>query len=553
MDITTHPAWRRLQELRKETNGTSLTELFAADPARFERFSARGPGILLDHSKTHLTDATLEALLDLAREAGLPAAIEAMFQGARINTTEDRAALHFALRHPPDRPLNVDGEDIRAVVASARAATARVAREIREGSWEGATGNPIRSVVHIGIGGSVLGPQMVLQALSSFRTAEIDCHFVANVDGEEIAEVLAPLAAEETLIILVSKSFTTLETRLNGETAKRWLLAAGIPEARIGRHLIAVTANTDAALAAGIPGEQVLPMWDWVGGRFSLWSAVGLILDIALGPDVVEEFLRGGEEMDSHFRQAPLERNLPVLMALTGIWYNNLCGAETTAIVPYSHRLGLFPAFLQQLEMESNGKSVTKEGTPVEAATATVVWGSEGSNSQHSFHQLLFQGKRLIPIDFILPLTSATGSAAQHAWLVANCLSQSRALMVGRDLATTIADLCHDGMTAEAARKAAPHRVIEGNHPSCTLLLERLTPRSLGALVALYEHKVFCQGAIWNINSFDQWGVELGKRIANEVHAELTAPGAPSSSLDGSTKGMVALFKRTRNANTRDA
>ena len=545
MDITSHAAWRTLNELRAAAPDVKLTSLFNADAERAARFSASAPHLFLDYSKTHLTDEIKKALLRLAEEAGVPAAIEAMFDGARINTTEARAAMHFALRRSPDRPLVVDGEDIGALVQETGARLARCARSIRTGDWRGASGKPIREVVHIGIGGSALGPQMALEALGSYRSGGIGCHFVANVDGEELADVLATIDAAETLIILVSKSFTTLETRLNGEAAQRWLRASGVEENELGQHLVAITANVAAARASGIPTAHIFPMWDWVGGRYSLWSSVGLVLAIALGPDLVEEFHRGAEEMDEHFRQTPLAGNLPVLMALIGIWYNNLCGAQSHAVVPYSHHLRLFPDFLQQLEMESNGKLVTHDGLPVTADTAPVIWGNEGSNSQHSFHQLLFQGSRLVPIDFILPLTTTRGDPQQHEWLVANCFSQSRALMVGRDLATTIAELSDQGMTPAQVEEAAPHRVIPGNRPSCTLLLERLDPRALGALIALYEHKVFAQGTIWNVNSFDQWGVELGKRLASEIHQALRTQPSSAVTLDGSTRAMVERYKKS--------
>jgi glucose-6-phosphate isomerase len=389
---------------------------------------------------------------------------------------------------------------------------------------------------------------MAATALVPYHSTDVRCHFVANLDGAELDDLVDSLAPDETIVVVASKSFTTLETRINADAMKAWFRAAGFSDDDLSRHFLAVTANTAEALSFGVPIEQIFPMWDWVGGRYSLWSAVGLTLSVLIGPSEFGEMLAGANEMDVHFRDTPLPDNLPVIVAMVGIWYNNFFDAETHAVIPYDHHLRLLPSFLQQLEMESNGKSVTSEGTPVGPATAPIVWGGEGTNSQHSFHQLLFQGTRLVPVDFIVSLESHGSRQSQHDWLYASCVGQSEALMIGKRYEDVFRELLEDGMSREDATDLAPHKVVVGNKPSNTIVLRQKTPRALGALIALYEHKVFCQGIIWRINSFDQWGVELGKRLGEGIHASITGDRAPNLEEDSSTRGLIDLYRsRTMN------
>jgi glucose-6-phosphate isomerase len=521
--LTRSPAWQALAAHQRKMAGASLRELFAADAERPRRFSIEFGEILLDCSK-HLADAeTLRLLVALAEQAEVPAWVRRMYAGEEINNTEGRAALHVALRS--DRVVFPEGCDVMPLVRGAREQMRRFVDEAHGGALAGATGRRITDVVNIGIGGSDLGPRMATRALRRFRAASSPrLHFVANIDPADLEAALDGLSPESTLFVVASKTFTTAETLGNAARARAWLesgLGKSAPGA-ISRHFAAVTANDAGARSWGVPAERIFPMWDWVGGRYSLWSAVGLTVALSVGMDAFEELLEGARAMDAHFHTAPLERNMPVLLALLEIWYVDFFGARSRAVLPYGEDLRDFPAYLQQLEMESNGKRVDRDGNPVDYATAPVVWGASGTPSQHSFHQLLHQGTELVPVDFIV--FGDGGDAQAHAALVANALAQSAALMEG-DIAP-----------------GDPHRGLPGNRPSSVLLLERLSPQALGQLIALYEHKVFVEGVIWNINSFDQWGVEMGKRVARTLLPRLLE-GGDASGLDASTRALLARLR----------
>ncbi|MGN6807827.1 MAG: glucose-6-phosphate isomerase [Trinickia sp.] len=531
-------SWSALQAHYDTIREARLRDWFAADtsPTRAERFTFAGGGLAADFSKNRITDDTLRLLVALAREAGVEARRDAMFEGAIVNPTEGRAALHTALRATrADAPYH---EQIRAE----RAKMAAFAERVRSGAWTGYSGKRIRHVVNIGIGGSDLGPKMVVHALDHLAHPEIASYFVSNVDGADLARVLARIDPEETLAIVVSKTFTTLETMTNARSLRDWFLQRGCPEQALAKHFVGVSANPGEVVKFGIDEKNVFEMWDWVGGRYSLWSAVGLSIMIAVGPEHFDALLAGADAMDTHFRQAPLERNLPVLMGLVGIWYRNFFGSQSYLVAPYSEALHYLPSYLQQLEMESNGKSARLDGQFVDYATAAVTWGEPGTNGQHAFFQMLHQGPTIVPIDFIAVLTPEHPLASHHPKLLANCFAQSEALMLGR--------------TVEEARKVAgpdkpelvPHLVFPGNRPSTTLLVDALTPHSLGALIALYEHKVLVQATIWNINPFDQWGVELGKILGKVVEADLVAAQFDPSKHDSSTSALIA---RAREASKR--
>jgi glucose-6-phosphate isomerase len=520
-------AWAALQRHHAEVADVHLRDLFAADPQRGERLVAEAAGITLDYSKNRVTADTLRLLVELAEAAGLRHRIDAMFTGERINVTEDRAVGHVALRMPRDGEFIVDGENVVPAVHEVLDRMAAFAERVRSGVWRGHTGRRIRTIVNIGIGGSDLGPAMAHQALLHDSDRDLDVRFVSNVDGSELAEAVHDLDPAETLFIVVSKTFTTLETLTNARSARAWLLNAFRgEEPAVGRHFVAVSTNAEEVAEFGIQTDNMFGFWDWVGGRYSLPSAVGLSLMIAIGPESFRAMLSGYHAMDEHVRSAPLERNLPVLLGLLGIWYDDLFGAETVAVIPYDHYLGLLPAYLQQLDMESNGKSVTRAGAPVEHDTGPVVWGQPGTNGQHAFFQLIHQGTRLIPCDFIGFLHSHNPMGEHHDLLTANMLAQAEALAFGRD-----------------APEGEPYRAFQGNRPTNVLLAERLDPATLGALVALYEHKVFTQGVIWDVNSFDQWGVELGKALAQRIAPELQAPGEPELGHDSSTNALIRRYR----------
>ncbi|MFV3091980.1 glucose-6-phosphate isomerase [Pseudomonas sp. GW6] len=541
-DVTTLPAWQALQQHRAEMAGFSMREAFAADTRRYQRFSLDSCGLLLDYSKNLIDERGLELLIQLAEQAGLQESIANLFNGEQVNASEGRAALHTALRSPIGRRLLVDGHDIIPEVHRVLNQVTELVSRIHSGLWRGYSEKPIKEVVNIGIGGSFLGPQLVSEALRPFTQRGVRCHYLANIDGSEFRELTARLNPETTLFIVSSKSFGTLETLKNTLAARDWYLAMGGPEEQLHRHFIAVTSNRKAAIEFGIGEENIFPMWDWVGGRYSLWSAIGLPIALAIGVSNFKELLAGAYAMDEHFTQAPLAENMPVLMALLGIWYTNFWGAQSHAILPYDHYLRNFTKHLQQLDMESNGKSVRQDGTPLDIATGPIIWGGVGCNGQHAYHQLLHQGRLLVPADFIVPVNSYNPLSDHHQWLFANCLSQAQALMQGKTREEAEAELRAKGMNEADVQRLAPHKVIPGNRPSNILVMNRIAPFELGALVALYEHKVFVQSAIWGINAFDQWGVELGKEMGKEVYQRLTGQ-VDSSASDASTQGLIDHFR----------
>ena len=540
-DVTTLPAWQALQQHRAEMAGFSMREAFAADTRRYQRFSLDSCGLLLDYSKNLIDERGLELLIQLAEQAGLQESIANLFNGEQVNASEGRAALHTALRSPIGRRLLVDGHDIIPEVHRVLNQVTELVSRIHSGLWRGYSEKPIKEVVNIGIGGSFLGPQLVSEALRPFTQRGVRCHYLANIDGSEFRELTARLDPETTLFIVSSKSFGTLETLKNTLAARDWYLAMGGPEEQLHRHFIAVTSNRKAAIEFGIGEENIFPMWDWVGGRYSLWSAIGLPIALAIGVSNFKELLAGAYAMDQHFTQAPLAENMPVLMALLGIWYTNFWGAQSHAILPYDHYLRNFTKHLQQLDMESNGKSVRQDGSELNIATGPIIWGGVGCNGQHAYHQLLHQGRLLVPADFIVPVNSYNPLSDHHQWLFANCLSQAQALMQGKTREEAVAELRAKGMPEAEVQRLAPHKVIPGNRPSNILVMNRIAPFELGALVALYEHKVFVQSAIWGINAFDQWGVELGKEMGKEVYQRLTGQ-LDSSASDASTQGLIAHF-----------
>ncbi len=528
-----------LSEHRRALEGVHLRDLFAADRQRFDKFSLEAAGLFLDYAKHRITDATLPLLLELARSAGLEARRDAMFRGERINVTEDRSVLHTALRNRGSDPLMVDGSDVLPQIRTVLEQMAGFCRAIRSGALTGATGQRIDAVVNIGIGGSDLGPVMVCEALEPLLDGPRP-HFVSNVDGAHLGRLLKTLDPERTLFIVASKTFTTQETLANARSARAWL-AARLGEAAVGRHFCAVSTNLEATASFGIGPERVFAFWDWVGGRYSLWSAIGLSIMLAAGPERFDGLLAGAWDMDCHFRNAPIARNMPVLMGLIGVWYVNFWDVHAQAVLPYDQGLHRLPAYLQQLDMESNGKRTALDGTPLTYATGPIIWGEPGTNGQHAFYQHLHQGTGWTPADFILPLHSHYPMGEHHAMLVANCLAQSQALMQGKDAAQVRAELAAQGVDPARAEELLPHRLFPGNRPSSTLVLDRITPHSLGALIALYEHKVFVQGTLWGINSFDQWGVELGKQLAGHLLRDMGA-GAPEPGVDASTAGLLRRY-----------
>jgi len=532
-------AWQALEGHFAEIHETHLRELFAADPARGERLVADGAGLHLDFSKNRVSDETLLLLGRLAEERGVAERREAMFAGEHINVSEDRAVLHVALRMPRERSLIVDGVDVVKQVHETLDRMAAFAERVRSGEWTGHTGRPIRNVVNIGIGGSDLGPVMTYQALRHYSRRDLTFRFVSNVDGTDFAESTRDLDPEETLFVVSSKTFTTLETMTNARTAREWLLAGlGGEEAAVARHFVAVSTNADGVAGFGIDTENMFGFWDWVGGRYSMDSAIGLSTMLAIGPARFAEMLSGFHAMDEHFRTARAAENLPVLMGLLSVWYGDFFGAETCAVLPYDQYLHRFPAYLQQLTMESNGKHVSLDGARVDYDTGAIFWGEPGTNGQHSFYQLLHQGTRLVPCDFIGFMRSNNPLGDHHDLLISNVFAQTQALAFGK----TAEEVRAEGMPEEVV----PHRVMEGNRPSNTILAERLDPFTLGTLVALYEHSVFTQGAVWGIDSFDQWGVELGKVLARRIVPELQADEEPALSHDSSTNALIRRYRQAR-------
>ena len=537
-DISTTPQWQALQEHAATTATTTLRDLFAADPQRGTDLALHVGDLYVDYAKHDITAETLALLVDLAEAAGVPERAAAMFRGEHINETEDRAVLHTALRAPRDTELVVDGQDVIADVHTVLDRMTTFATAVRDGSWVGHTGKRITRVVNIGIGGSDLGPKMATIALAPYATKDIAVDFVSNVDGDDIAPVLAGADPEQTLFIIASKTFTTIETITNATTARTWLVDALGDDRAVAKHFVAVSSNAEQVGQFGIDTANMFGFWDWVGGRYSMTSAVGLALMVAIGPDHYRDMLAGFHTMDEHFRTAPLERNLPVLLGLIGVWHRNFRGAATHAVLPYSQYLSRFPAYLQQLDMESNGKSVTLDGTAVTVQTGPVVWGEPGTNGQHSFYQLIHQGTPLIPCDFIGFGETLNPLGNHHDLLMANVIAQAEALAMGK----TAKEVRAEGTPA----KLVPHKVFEGNRPSSLLTAERLTPHALGALVALYEHSVFVQAAIWNIDPFDQWGVELGKQLAKGLAGAVGGDEQAIAAEDSSTSALIRYYRSHR-------
>lgn len=538
--LSATPAWHNLQKLADSLQSQHMRDWFAADPKRAEKFSIESCGIFLDYSKNRINDAVLQGLFDLANQQNVEAKRDAMFAGEIINATEQRAVLHTALRNFSNQPVLVDGKDVMPEVRDCQQKMQQLVSKIHSGEHKGYTGKSITDVVAIGIGGSFLGPKIMSEALKPYWHKGIKVHFVANVDGCHIADVLAERDHEQTLVLMSSKSFTTQETLQNTLTAKDWFLNQGGSQQDIALHFMAVSSNIKAATEFGIAEDNIFPMWDWVGGRYSLWSAIGLPIALALGYNNYQAMLKGAFAMDEHFKTAPLEQNLPVIMGLLGSWYINFFGAQSHVLLPYYHYMRGFPAYIQQLDMESNGKSVTTDNDVTDYATGPVIWGSEGTNGQHSFHQLIHQGQVLIPADFMLPLNVPNSADPHHAMLASNCFAQSQALMQGKTLEQAQQELQASGKSDDGL---AQHKAMPGNKPSNTLLFDQLDPHTLGALVALYEHKVFVQGAIWGINSFDQWGVELGKVMGNQILDKLQDKNQ-ACDFDSSTNHLVERFRQ---------
>ncbi len=532
-------AWQRLTAHRDEIGNADLRAWFRDDPARATRHNVTAAGISLDYSKQPVTGMTMGLLVNLAQAMDVPGWTQRMFAGEKINFTEQRAVLHTALRNRSNRPIIMDGVDVMPAVNGVLKQLRRFSDAIRSGEWRGHTGETITDIVNIGIGGSDLGPVMACAALKPFAHARLHSHFVSNIDSTHLAETLAPLNAKRTLFIVCSKTFTTQETLTNAQSARRWLIAKLGSEAAVAQHFVAVSTNAKEVSAFGIDAANMFEFWDWVGGRYSLWSAVGVALVLLIGMDQFEQMLDGAFEMDEHFRSAPLAENLPVILALLGIWQRNFLGAETHAILPYSQALARFPAYLQQLDMESNGKRIDREGNPVDYATAPIIWGEPGTNGQHAFYQLIHQGTSVVPADFIFALQSEYPTGDHQVKLLANCIAQAEALLQGKSLEQVTQELKAQGLSVEQIAILGPHRVFPGNRPSNTLMLERLDAKTLGALIAAYEHKVFVQGIIWNINSFDQWGVELGKQLASRILHSLST-GEMAGQHDSSTLHAVA-------------
>jgi glucose-6-phosphate isomerase len=539
--LTSTTSFQALETHAVEAEDWEMRHLFAADPQRFERMSLDAAGLFLDYSKNRLDGRTLELLAALARERGVEARRDAMFAGEKINNTENRAVLHTALRAPRDTALHVDGQDVAADVHAVLARIKTFTDAVRSGDWLGHTGKPISDIVNIGIGGSDLGPKMACLALRQYSHPSLTLHFVSNVDGHDLDAALEKVNPETTLFIIASKTFTTAETMMNAQTARRWFLAHA-PEEALARHFVAVSTNEEAIKAFGIDPANMFPFWDWVGGRYSVWSAIGLPVALAVGFGYFSDFLAGAHAMDQHFRSAPVEQNMPILLALVGFWNRQFLGCTSVSIAPYHQDLNRFPAYLQQLDMESNGKRVTRDGEPVDTPTCPAIWGEPGTNGQHAYFQLLHQGTDVTPIDFIAALRPAHELQHHHTALLANCFAQSEAFMKGKTIDEVRADLQAQGLALAEIERLAPHKTFPGNRPSNTILMEYLTPATLGALIALYEHKTFVQGVLWDLNSFDQWGVELGKVLAKKIEAELAGEPQPARH-DSSTNGLIARAK----------
>jgi glucose-6-phosphate isomerase len=542
--ITQTTTWKELQQLATGIESQHMRDWFADDSKRVEKYTLSACGMTLDFSKNLITDDIFNTLIKLAQQQKVSEKREAMFAGDIVNYTEQRAVLHTALRNFSGKPVIVDGQDVMPEVLATQDKIKQFVQRVHQGEHLGYTEKPIKDVVAIGIGGSFLGPKIMSEALKPYWVKGIKVHFVANVDGCHIHDVLSQIEPETTLFVMSSKSFSTQETLQNTLSAKAWFLESSASQSDIAKHFVAVSSNVKAATEFGIAEENIFPMWDWVGGRYSLWSAIGLPIALVLGYDHYYQILQGAYEMDRHFVETPLSQNIPTIMAMLGVWYSNFLGAQSHVLLPYYHYLRGFPAYVQQLDMESNGKGVNSDGEFVDYTTGPVIWGSEGTNGQHSFHQLIHQGQVLIPADFMLPLRVPNQDNTHHAMLASNCFGQTQALMQGKTFDECYADLSHNDLPEEERVRLAKHKTMPGNKPSNTLLFEELDPKTLGSLVALYEHKVFIQGAIWGVNSFDQWGVELGKVLGNAVLDELQNTQSEPQ-FDSSTNQLITRFKKS--------
>lgn len=545
VEFTQTAAYKRLKSHYKTIQKTDIKTMFTEDPKRFNKLSVRFGDIFLDYSKNNVTTRTMTNLVNLAEECQLSDAIEKMFTGDKINATEDRAVLHTALRNRSNTPVIVDGEDVMPDVNEVLDKMRIFSEKVRNGEWKGYTGKAITDIVNIGIGGSDLGPVMVTEALKFYAKEGLEIHFVSNIDGTHVAETLKKVNPETTLFMVASKTFTTQETMTNAHTARSWFLETAEDKEHVKKHFVALSTNAEGVGKFGIDTANMFGFWDWVGGRYSLWSAIGLPIACYIGFKNFEQLLEGAHDMDNHFRTTPLKRNLPVILGLLGIWYNNFFGAETHAILPYDQYMHRFAAYFQQGDMESNGKYVNRNGNPVDYQTGPIIWGEPGTNGQHAFYQLIHQGTKLIPCDFIAPAVSQNPIGEHHKILLSNFFAQTEALMNGKDMKTVTAELKADGKTEAEIKELAQFKVFEGNRPTNSFLMKKLTPKVLGSMLAMYEHKIFVQGVIWNIYSFDQWGVELGKQLAKSIYPELQNDNEVTSH-DASTNGLINQYKKWR-------
>lgn len=544
MTLTELTAWKELEKQYAETRNAHMRDMFAKNPRRFEEFSVSAGDLFLDYSKNRIDRKTMDLLIELAKETGVEATRDKMFAGEKINITENRAVLHTALRNRSDEPVYVDGKNVMPQIREVLAKMKTFSEAVRNGEWKGATGKEITDVVNIGIGGSDLGPVMVTEALKHYQKDNLHVHFVSNVDGTHMVETLKSLNPETTLFCVASKTFTTQETMTNARTARAWLVGA-LGEDAVAKHFVALSTNTEEVKKFGIDTNNMFAFWDWVGGRYSLWSAIGLSIAVAVGFDNFAELLAGAYDMDVHFKTAPLDKNIPVILGLLGVWYHNFFGAEAYAVLPYDQYLHRLPAYLQQADMESNGKGVTRNGVPVHYTTGPILFGEPGTNGQHSFYQLIHQGTHLIPCDFIIPAISLNETGNHHPILISNVLAQAEALMRGKTAQEVRAEFEAKGEPEEKIEKLLNHKIFSGNRPSNMIVVPQITPRTLGKLIAMYEHKIFVQGVIWNVNSYDQWGVELGKQLAGKILPEILE-AKPVSTHDSSTNGLIAKIGELR-------
>ncbi len=546
--LMTHPSWHALTQHQSDIRNVQMRDLFKQNANRFEEFSLKVDDILLDYSKHRVTKDTLSMLFQLARDSRIEEWRQRMFSGEKINITENRAVLHTALRNRSNTPVYVDGKDVMPEVNAVLAQMRTFTEQVRSGQWTGYTGKRITDIVNIGIGGSDLGPVMACDALKPYASPDLKAHFVSNIDGAHLMRALEQCNPETTLFIVASKTFTTQETMTNAHSARRWFLASAKDEQHVARHFVALSTNAKAVEAFGIDTNNMFAFWDWVGGRYSLWSAIGLSIALYVGMDNFEQMLAGGHAMDQHFLTAPLEQNMPVIMALLGIWYNNFFHVDTHAILPYDQGMARFPAYLQQADMESNGKFICRDGSRVSYKTGPVIWGEAGTNGQHAFYQLIHQGTQMVPADFLMPVKShyKVGSPddQHHKILLANFLAQTQALMLGKTREEAREELVKQGLSGKALEDLLPHKIFEGNRPTTSIMFEQLTPHTLGKLIALYEHKIFVQGIIWDINSYDQWGVEYGKQIASQI-LPLLNNDERITCFDSSTNGLINYAKKT--------